>query len=138
MIQDLKDRIAALPGFDEVRAAKAVSLYFRIVLEHLPGTVSQKIFDAIPESYAIASRQSLPPVSLSNGIETMIDGAVANHLGAGGEPLMSILAEMKTAGFSTDEIRASGRVFVRFLVEKVDPQVAGSITEAVPGLNRLR
>ncbi len=138
MIHDLKDRIVALPGFDEVRAEKAVSLLFRMALEHLPGSVSQTVFDTIPGSYELAARQPLPPAGPFGGIETMIEGAVANHLGFGGDPLMKMLAEMKGAGYSNTQSRAAIAVFLRFLVEKLGPGFSESITEAVPGLNRLR
>lgn len=138
MIQELQDRIAALPGFDEARASKAIFVLFRIILEYFPGHVSQTVFDTVPGSYALASERRLPPVGPLGGFETMIGGALANHLGSGEDVLMMMLAEMKSAGFSHEESRAAGVRFVHFLVEKGGSSLALSLTEAVPGLSRLR
>lgn len=136
MIQFLTDRIADLPGFNKVRAQKAVSILFRICLEHLPGNVSQQIFDAVPGAFAIASSAHLPPSSASSGIETMIEGAIANQLGTR-EPLMVLMSAMRGAGFTSEESRAASALFIRFLTENVGVEAARHLTEAVPGLNRL-
>lgn len=137
MIQFLTDRIADLPGFNKIRAKKAVSILFRICLEHLPSSVSQQIFDAVPGAFAIASSAHLPPFSASGGIETMIEDAIANQLGSTREPLIVLMSAMRGAGFTSEESRAASALFIRFLTENVGVEAARHLTEAVPGLNRL-
>jgi hypothetical protein len=99
--------------------------------------LSAKIFAVIPGGEEMADKAELGADTHMSGIGAMMFAAMKNVLGVA-DPIVSAVAELKSAGLTSHQALQTGITYMTFVRERAGDEVVKEMIEEIPGLGRLR
>ena len=135
-MQELIDGIAEKMGISPQVAQKAVSVVLSLVKSEGDNGLVGQLFEKMPgaDELAGAGTQALADKAKS-GAGLM--GMIGNALGGSTGKLMAAVSVLQSDGLDTSQIRQIGDEVMSYARQQGGDDLAGKVTESIPGLNAL-
>ncbi len=134
-MQELVTNIAGKMGIDEALAEKAVSIVLSLVQSQGEDGLVGQLFDKIPgaDTLATAGTSAIENGDGGGGLMGMLGGM----LGGGAGDIMAAVAQLKSDGLDTSQIKELGGEVLGYAREKGGEDLVEQITSSIPGLDKF-
>ena len=134
-MQELITNIASKMGIDEALAEKAVSIVLSLVQSQGQDGPVGELFDKIPGADALATAGTSAIENGDGGGGLM--GMLGGMLGGGAGDVMAAVAQLKSDGLETGQIKELGGEVLNYAKEKGGDDLVDQITSNIPGLSKF-
>lgn len=134
-MQELVTNIAGKMGIDETLAEKAVSIVLSLVQSQGEDGLVGQLFDKIPGADALATAGTSAIENGDGGGGLM--GMLGGMLGGGAGDIMAAVAQLKSDGLDTSQIKELGGEVLGYAKQKGGEDLVEQITSSIPGLDKF-
>lgn len=134
-MQELITNIAAKMGIDEALSQKAVSIVLSLVQSQGDDSLVGQLFDKIPGAADLASSGTSAIENGDGGGGLM--GMLGGMLGGGAGDIMAAVAQLKSDGLETSQIKELGGEVLGYAKEQGGEDLVDQITSNIPGLSKF-
>ena len=134
-MQDLITNIAAKMGIDEALAQKAVSIVLSLVQSQGDDGLVGQLFSKMPGADDLASAGTSAIENGDGGGGLM--GMLGGMLGGGAGDIMAGVAQLKSDGLETGQIKELGGEVLGYAREKGGDDLVEQLTSSIPGLSKF-
>jgi len=134
-MQELITNIAAKMGIDEALSEKAVSIVLSLVQSQGDDSLVGQLFDKIPGAADLASSGTSAIENGDGGGGLM--GMLGGMLGGGAGDIMAGIAQLKSEGLETSQIKELGGEVLGYAKEQGGEDLVDQITSNIPGLSKF-
>ncbi len=134
-MQELISTIAGKMGIDEALTEKAVSIVLSLVQSQGDDSLVGQLFDKMPGAEALASSGTSAIENGDGGGGLM--GKLGGMLGGGAGDIMAAVAQLKSDGLDTGQIKEMGGQVLDYAKEQGGEDLVDEITSSIPGLGKF-
>lgn len=134
-MKDLIVNIAEKVGIDEALSEKAISIVLSLVQSQGEDSLVGQLFAKIPgaDELATAGTSAIENGDGGGGLMGMLGGM----LGGGAGDIMAGVAQLKSDGLETSQIKKIGGEVLGYAKEKGGEDLVDQITSSIPGLSKF-